>query len=123
MTLPKHDDLWPGSGRRGRKKGTQLTHPRKAAGGRRREDLEDERDGFGKLPAVKPFPPVQLLQLKISANKKNQLASAILSGAHKTMSEGASCEQIVSQSYEPFYLFVSTLSGAGNQSSRAQSDV
>lgn len=70
------------------KQGTQLTHSSKAAGRGGREDLEDERDGFGKLPTVKPLPPVQLLQTKISANKKNQLVSAILSGARKTMNEG-----------------------------------
>lgn len=65
--------------------GTQVTHSSKAAGGGGREDLEDERDGFGKPPTVKPFPPAQLLQIKM----KNQLVSAILSGAHRTMSEEA----------------------------------
>lgn len=35
--------------------GTQLTHSSKAAGGGGREDLEDEGDGFGKAPTVKPF--------------------------------------------------------------------
>lgn len=61
------------------KQGTQLSHPSKTAGGR--EDLEDEKDGFGKPPTVKPFPPAQLLLIKISANEKkpkkpqNQLVS------------------------------------------------
>lgn len=50
--------------------GTQLTHSSKAAAGGGRENLEEERDGFGKLPTVKPFPPAQLLQIKISANEK-----------------------------------------------------